>query len=346
MTERSTGAPDPVEPSSRGDAPASEAPTGDLGAVRRSDAVFEALARHAASFAPATEPAASAEPQPAGALPDPDEAGSSGDAEAELDERLRAAGAESDPAVHLLRALVADVAEPGPDRCPGPEPPPGPRRRGRRTIVALGVAGAVLASGGVAAAGGDLTRRSAHDAPPGKQITRPADDPSANAQRQTLRPVAPPPATGPVTDAGRARGVPRKPTSPAPSRKPAERGGREADRDTGRDEQSPAPSRSPSPSPSPGAPDGTLVQPTRPGVTPPAGLPWPARPAEDEFRRRIDEFRRWIPRPVERSRSGFEPRVFTGERDEKGKLGEKGKPVGEHEKGARGDRDDPRREQP
>ncbi|GLZ12255.1 hypothetical protein Acsp04_24900 [Actinomadura sp. NBRC 104425] len=298
MTERRTGAPEPVEPSRRGDAPASGALTGDLSAVRRTDAVFEALARHAASFAPAAEPAASAfEP---GAPRD--ESGTPGDAEAELDERLRAAGAESDPAVRLLRALVADVAEPGPGRRPGPEPPSGPRRRGRRTIVALGVAGAVLASGGVAAAGGDLSRRSAHDVPSGEQITRPADDPSADTKRQTLR--AAPPATGSGANAGRARAVPRTSTSPAPSRKPAERRDRAADRSV----RSPAPSASPSPSPT--APDDTLIQPARPGATPSAGLQWPAPPAENEFRRRIEEIRRWLTRPAGQSRRSGESRLL------------------------------------
>ncbi|WP_242888924.1 hypothetical protein [Actinomadura litoris] len=87
----------------------------------------------------------------------------------ELAER-RAAGSAAtsaaeygDPAVRLLHALVTDVDEP-PQAAPeptrdAPEPSPsgpGPRRRGPRTIVALGVAGAMLASTGVAAAGGEM----------------------------------------------------------------------------------------------------------------------------------------------------------------------------------------------
>jgi hypothetical protein len=73
-----------------------------------------------------------------------------------------------DPALGLLQALLKDVNEPSaarppaaggtPGGAPGdgdrpPGPPRGPRRRGSRTIVALGVAGAVLATTGVAAAG-------------------------------------------------------------------------------------------------------------------------------------------------------------------------------------------------
>ncbi|QXJ23743.1 hypothetical protein AGRA3207_004940 [Actinomadura graeca] len=123
MTERSPGAPDPAEPSHSGDVPApgarpSAAPPADLGAVRRTDAIIEALAER------------------------------------------RAAGSEGgDTIVRLLRALVTDVDEPARDPRDSPEPAPptgpgsGPRRRGPRTIVALGVAGAMLASTGVAAAG-------------------------------------------------------------------------------------------------------------------------------------------------------------------------------------------------
>jgi hypothetical protein len=333
LTERSTGAPEPVDPFRRGDAPAAEFPTGDLSAVRRTDAVFEALARHAASFAPATEPAASAG-EPAGAPADSDEAAEPGDAEAELDERLRAAGAESDPAVRLLRALVADVGEPGTERRPGPEPPSGPRRRGRRTIVALGVAGTVLASGGVAAAGGDLTGRSAQGVPSGEQITRPADDPSADTRRQTLR--AAPPAARPGAVAGRTRAVPRTPTSPAPTRKPAaERRDRAVGRSAGGSVRPPAPSGSSSPSPT--APDDTLVQPARPGVRPPAGLPWPGPSAESEFRRRIEEIRRWLTRPAGQSRRGYEARFF-GQNAMGRRTAEQGKDTGRDRNGPRRDR--------
>ncbi|WP_344596480.1 hypothetical protein [Actinomadura vinacea] len=106
-------------------------PTADLGAVRRTDAIIDALGG-------------------------------------------RRAGEPDDPAVRLLRALISDVDEQAPahqaqppsadgqgaegDR---PKPPSGPRRRGPRTIVALGVAGAVLASTGVAAAGGGAVEHSA-----------------------------------------------------------------------------------------------------------------------------------------------------------------------------------------
>ncbi|TDE18777.1 hypothetical protein E1289_34980, partial [Actinomadura sp. 6K520] len=133
------GAPDPAEPSNPGEtrAPASGPPdTVDLGAVRRTDALIDSLAaRRAAGSAARPHPGA--------------EAGRPRQAE------------EPDPAVRLLRALLDDVDDPGCGRDAGPEaappaPPPsgpGPRRRGPRTIVALGVAGAVLASTGVAAAG-------------------------------------------------------------------------------------------------------------------------------------------------------------------------------------------------
>ncbi len=86
----------------------------DLAAVRRTDALIEALAARCA-------PGSAARP-----ADDPD------------------------PAVRLLRALITDVDE---QTAPPAPSGPGPRRRGPRTIVALGVAGAVLASTGVAAAG-------------------------------------------------------------------------------------------------------------------------------------------------------------------------------------------------
>ncbi|MEW2355157.1 anti-sigma-D factor RsdA [Spirillospora sp. NPDC029432] len=144
MTERSQGAPDPAElstpgPPTPGTVVAFPAMAGDLGGVRRTDALIDALAAR------------------------------------------RAVGSD-DPAARMLRALIRDVDElaparhapaPGPAQAPEdapepapadpgdgdrspvpPAPPAGPRRRGSRTIVALGVAGAVLASGGVAAAGG------------------------------------------------------------------------------------------------------------------------------------------------------------------------------------------------
>ncbi|MFA1543299.1 hypothetical protein [Actinomadura monticuli] len=143
MTERGPltgigGAPNPAGPSHSGDAPAPPprpAPAGrskgqaaDLAAVRRTDALIEALAALRVPGNAAARPAD-----------------------------------ESDPAVRLLRALITDVDDPAADPAPPapPAPPgPGPRRRGPRTIVALGVAGAVLASTGVAAAGGGAVERS------------------------------------------------------------------------------------------------------------------------------------------------------------------------------------------
>lgn len=126
MTERSHGAPDPIDPSITGGAPVFP----DLGAVRRSDAVVEALGARRA---------------------------------------VRTAADDGDPAVRLLRALIADIdaggALPRADRrwglaaAPEAQPPRGPRRRGPRTIVALSVAGAVLTSTGVAAAGGGLVEQ-------------------------------------------------------------------------------------------------------------------------------------------------------------------------------------------
>ncbi|MFB4313529.1 anti-sigma-D factor RsdA [Actinomadura sp. 21ATH] len=145
MTERSQGAPDPAELSTPGRPSPSTPATGsvvafpalagDLGGVRRTDALIDALA-------------------------------------------ARGPVGSDDPAARLLRALIRDVDElapvrhahapapaPAPEEAPEPAPgdpgdgdrpvpPAGPRRRGSRTIVALGVAGAVLATGGVAAAGG------------------------------------------------------------------------------------------------------------------------------------------------------------------------------------------------
>ncbi|MFI0357803.1 hypothetical protein [Actinomadura sp. 9N407] len=157
MTERSQGAPDPAAVSTTGSStpdPLTPEPfptdsrstdprstdsrtagavvafpalAADLGAARRTDALIDALAAR------------------------------------------RAAGSD-DPAVRMLRALIRDVDElvpvrhgpaAGQDAVPDdpveddrPLSPVGPRRRGPRTIVALGVAGAVLAGTGVAAAGG------------------------------------------------------------------------------------------------------------------------------------------------------------------------------------------------
>ncbi|GLW65677.1 hypothetical protein Arub01_39210 [Actinomadura rubrobrunea] len=339
MTERRPGAPEPADPFRRGDASASAAPTGDLTAVRRTDAVFEALARRAAASASAAESAAeSARAEsdradadradsdwadsdcadsdwadsdwaaPASAAEESARAAACQDPDAELDERLRAVGAESDPAVRLLRALVADVGDQGPDRQPGPEPPPGPRRRGRRTIVALGVAGAVLASGGVAAAGGDLSERSALGAEPGKGVAQRRDDPSAEAHRQTLRPATRPRAVG-AADAGRDRGAPRTTARSSPSA--PSRSTQDEKRRADRAAETPTPARPTSGTPSSGSPDGTLAtrppstQPSVPVTASPTPGPWLILPpSPEELQRRIEEIRRRFRGHAERSGLG------------------------------------------
>ncbi|GAA3965745.1 hypothetical protein GCM10023085_55300 [Actinomadura viridis] len=231
MTERSQGGPDPAEPSTRGAAfptppsdapptasapggsterPAATAPPGwDLTAVRRTDALLDALAGRGAA---ATE----------------------------------AAAGTADPAVRLLHALIRDVDEEPPRRqaSPGerPSPPNGPRRRGSRTIVALGVAGAVLAGSGVAAAGGEpgdaAQGANAAGTPPGAYESGPGRAEAGKADASAaLRPGAPVtprlvvvpaaardddrhgaeaqrkgPASGPGGEAGGPRGVPPRVT--------------------------------------------------------------------------------------------------------------------------------------
>ncbi|MBO2463010.1 hypothetical protein [Actinomadura violacea] len=229
MTERSPGAPDPVGPSNSGGTrePGSRPPApavtllADLGAVRRTDAIIDALAarRAAASTArPATE-------RPAADRPGTERPAVGRGA----GERARAADdgdeAAADPAVRLLRALIADVddqdagrdaagpAEPGP-RTPPTAPGPGPRRRGPRTIVALGVAGAVLASTGVAAAGSGITERAAASPPAGTGVSGPAE-PHAKDTAEGTRPVprtaSPAPASPPSAPA------PDRPAAKAPA---------------------------------------------------------------------------------------------------------------------------------
>lgn len=194
------GAPNPAEPSHSGDAPApaaarppstvdlsaadlpsadlpaAELSTVDLSAVRATDALVEALATRRAS-APA---------RPAD---------------------------DADPAVRLLQALIIDVDDPTADPAPPAPPGPGPRRRGPRTIVALGVAGAVLASTGVAAAGGGATGHpSAAAAPSPSAIAERTGTPVTEVDAGTHDPARPPvrPAPEPVTarkpsrDPGRA----------------------------------------------------------------------------------------------------------------------------------------------
>ncbi|WP_433464651.1 hypothetical protein [Spirillospora sp. CA-128828] len=220
MTERGPltglqGAPDPAEPSHPGDspAPATGLPA-DLGAVRRTDELIESLARRAAGSAARPE---TGRPR----LPDPGRA----------DDR--------DPAVRLLSALITDVddQDPGPETAP--PPPSGPRRRGPRTIVALGVAGAVLASSGVAAAGGGVADRTAASPVPSTSgVSDDADrataDTDADLPGRKRPPVRPAPEPGGPTarkpsgspDAGRIkrrleRTIPRRPDrserAPAPA---------------------------------------------------------------------------------------------------------------------------------
>ncbi|WP_395109448.1 hypothetical protein [Actinomadura sp. SCN-SB] len=192
MTERSQGAPDPDKsvierplPSGSGavipitgraapEPPPEPVPlTGDTYAVRRTDALIDALGGR----------------RPAGDDP--------------------GLGLAHDPAVNLLKALLKDVSEPsvaaspdqgadGPDRA---GPPRGPRRRGSRTIVALGVAGAVLATTGVAAAGPG-------EAPPQQDAAGPVEDIS----KPSTPPATAPTETGTTVLAG----------PPAPVRRPPE----------------------------------------------------------------------------------------------------------------------------
>ncbi|MBB4778158.1 hypothetical protein [Actinomadura livida] len=160
------GAPDPAEPSNPGETRASGSGppgTADLGAVRRTDAVIDSLAARRAAGSAA---GSAARPHPG------TETGRPRQAE------------ESDPAVRLLRALIDDVDDPGcgSEAAPPPPPPsgPGPRRRGPRTIVALGVAGAVLASTGVAAAGSVADRATSAAPAPRPSAGTPGDaEPSA-----------------------------------------------------------------------------------------------------------------------------------------------------------------------
>lgn len=206
MTERGRpGDPDPAEPSNSGDshAPAARPQTfglpADLSAVRRTDAIIESLAARRAAGSVAGSVA-----RPT-AGPDGGRARTSDD---------------PDPAVRLLRALITDVDDQGPGCDAGPESnppcPPGPpappapsgpgsggRRRGSRTIVALGVAGAVLASTGVAAAGGGVAgRSSASPAPSTAAVPDDADEPAGAdtdpvSHDRLLPPVRPAPVPDP-----------------------------------------------------------------------------------------------------------------------------------------------------
>ncbi|MEU8795975.1 hypothetical protein [Spirillospora sp. NPDC048819] len=240
MTERGPfsgmrGAPDPAEPSNPGGSsapasrPAAAALPADLGAVRRTDATIEALAAwRATGSAPRSAPGPAPGPAPA----DRPVAG-----------RPRQAD-DPDPAVRLLRALIIDVDDPETgrearseaDRESAPPCPPkpsgpgsGPRRRGSRTIVALGVAGAVLASTGVAAAGSGATDRSSAAPPVPSASSGAADDTAkpvhadtdAGTHRQARPPVRPAPeperpATKRSGDPGNREGARPRPGLPFP----------------------------------------------------------------------------------------------------------------------------------
>ncbi|MFA1549093.1 hypothetical protein [Actinomadura chokoriensis] len=177
MTERGPltgigGAPNPAGPSHSGDAPAPAARPADLAAVRRTDALVEALAarRLPGAARPADDP---------------------------------------DPAVRLLRALITDVDDQADEPAPPAPSGPGSRRRGPRTIVALGVAGAVLASTGVAAAGGGGVDRSS--AAPvqrssGAPGTPAASDVDAATHDRALPPARPGPGTSTARKPSRDRG--------------------------------------------------------------------------------------------------------------------------------------------
>lgn len=227
MTERGPGAPGPAEPSNPGDTraptslPQATAPPADLGAVRRTDAILDSLAarRGAGSAArplPGTE---TGRPRPA---------------------------EDSDPAVRLLRALIEDVDDPdsgGAGRGAGPAPPSppapsgpgtGPRRRGPRTIVALGVAGAVLASGGVAAAGGGADRSPPASAPAPRSTAGGSEETAKTVRTDTDEGTYAPPRAArgarPAPEPGRPAPAP-PPPSPAPEKAgERETGGRDEPR--------------------------------------------------------------------------------------------------------------------
>jgi hypothetical protein len=194
----------------------------------------------------------------------------------------------ADPAVRLLRALIADVddqdagrdaagpPDPGPGTPPS-APGPGPRRRGPRTIVALGVAGAVLASTGVAAAGSGITERAAASPPAGAGVSGPAEPRAKDTDAGTHAG----PRTSPVAPAapapGSARPAAKAPATEDPGRQDYDRIKRrleqlirEADRP-----HRPAPRRPDTPRSAPAI---------RPGL--------PSAPPDDDTRRTIDDIRK------------------------------------------------------
>ncbi|SPT59707.1 hypothetical protein [Actinomadura madurae] len=200
MTERGPltgvrGGPNPAEPSHSGDAPSPPGgppagPPEDLGAVRRTDALIESLAARRRAGDRAARPG----PAPEGSPSRPP------------GER---AADDPDPAVRLLHALITDVDDPDSGSGPGTAPPapqgPGPRRRGPRTIVALGVAGAVLASSGVAAAGGVADQTTASPAPStagAPDVPRAGTDTDAATRERPRPPARSSPEPGGVTVPG------------------------------------------------------------------------------------------------------------------------------------------------
>ncbi|MBW8487418.1 hypothetical protein [Actinomadura parmotrematis] len=182
MTERSHGAPDPAGRAHSGTGPEPADPAPDPAELSRTDALLDALAA---------------------GRPVEQDAG--------------------DPAVHLLRALVADTsAAPALRLLKGGGDDPGPsggarRRRGPRTIVALGVVGAVLATTGVAAAGSGLVATDAASPRPAAEDRHPTPvvvtHPAGGAPERTVaRPSAPEPRRGPARASRQRR--PERPDDP------------------------------------------------------------------------------------------------------------------------------------
>jgi hypothetical protein len=90
-----------------------------------------------------------------------------------------------DPAVGLLAALVADVDKDAPPLpAPARVPCGGPRRRGVRAVVTFGVAALVLTSAGAAAAGGNNGSVRALDTPHGPGGLRTTERSNENIRHQ------------------------------------------------------------------------------------------------------------------------------------------------------------------
>ncbi|MEV5569362.1 hypothetical protein AB0L06_04875 [Spirillospora sp. NPDC052269] len=178
MTERSRGAPDPAEPPCRDDAPTGSA---DLSALYGTDALIDALAARA-PLSPVSDRRFPSGPDPV--------LGLLGALIAEVDE-----GLPSTPGVrptvetrHGADALSGESGRSGADGVSGrdgdgdvpDQQGSGASRRAPRTIVALGVVGAVLATTGVAAAGGGLT-----GSPTATSAARIAGEPGASRQMKS-----------------------------------------------------------------------------------------------------------------------------------------------------------------